>query len=176
METATATDLAPITTTTTLGVPERRHGGGRPALALMGAGLAALALAAMTLIPASEDPNGAGPAPVAAPATVAGGLTIHGPGDITVLTMTYEAGQSSGWHAHHGIHAVAILSGALAVYDASCNRTTYGPDNPYIGGQQLHLINNETDAAVSMIVTYLNPVQPSAPARITTTTPACATS
>jgi len=152
MQTSTAATWAPERTATAIA---RRPGAGSPLL-LLGAGLVTMALAVVSIFAWPERQAVVEVAPAAAPA----GLTISGPGDITVLNMTYDAGESSGWHAHRGIHAVAALSGELTVYDTACNRTTYGPDNPYIGGQQVHLIRNETGAPVPMLVTYLNPLQP----------------
>lgn len=169
MQTSTAATWAPGTTATS----SRQPVPARPLL-LIGAGVLVMALAAVSLL-AWPDGTAAPVVPAAvATTTEAAGLTIQGPGDITVLNLTYEAGESSGWHAHRGIHAVGILSGELAVYETNCARTTYGPDNPYIGGQQLHLIRNETGAAVPMVVTYLNPVQPGRPTPTPTTPPACA--
>ena len=80
--------------------------------------------------------------------------------DVSVVAQVYEPGQDSGWHAHPGIHAVAVLSGALTIYDSQCHAETYGPGHPYIGGQEPHLARNETDAPVVMSVTYLNPSAP----------------
>ena len=105
------------------------------------------------------------PAPVAtavATAAPAGplALTISGPGDVTVLHQVYEAGKDSGWHAHAGIHAVAVLSGTLTIYDEGCRRETFGPGQSYVGGQANHLVRNETAAPVDMVVTYMNPAGP----------------
>ena len=86
------------------------------------------------------------------------GLTIQSPGDISVLNMTYEPAKSSGWHRHRGIHAVAVISGTLTVYDQNCVATAYGPGQAYIGGQQLHLVRNEGSEPATMVVTYVNPV------------------
>lgn len=172
MQTSTAATQArgqAITTTPTVWRPSRT----KPML-LMALGVTVLSVATLTLFVALPEEHRPAPGPASPPAAPAAGLTIQGPGDITVLNMTYEPGETTGWHAHRGIHAVAILAGELAVYDAGCVRTTYGPDNPYIGGQQLHLIRNETGAPVPMVVTYLNPVTASQPAHVITTPPACA--
>lgn len=172
MQTSTAATWVSGTTTA---VSSRRDVPARPLL-FIGAGVLTMALAVVSLLAwpdRTTAPVESPAAPMAAAAT--GGLTIQGPGDITVLNMAYEAGESSGWHAHRGIHAVAILAGELAVYDTACNRTTYGPDNPYIGGQQLHLIRNETGGQVPMVVTYLNSLsaaQSAPPAQ--TSPPVCA--
>lgn len=168
-----ATSTVPITTT-------GRKSGPARSLFLMGSGVIVLALAAFTLfvaLPERSGPTAGASAPASGPAPETAqpaGLTIQGPGDITVLNMTYEAGETSGWHSHRGVHAVAILSGELVVTDANCVRTTYGPGNPYIGGQHLHLIRNETDGPVPMVVTYLNPTATSQAAHVVTTPPTCA--
>jgi quercetin dioxygenase-like cupin family protein len=80
-----------------------------------------------------------------------------GPGDVSVVTQVYEPGEDGGWHAHPGIHAVAVQSGVLTVYDGDCRRQTYEPGRPYVGGQLPHLVRNETAEPVVMAVTYLNP-------------------
>ncbi|MGH9225998.1 MAG: cupin domain-containing protein [Acidimicrobiales bacterium] len=80
-----------------------------------------------------------------------------GPEDISVVRQVYDPGQDSGWHAHSGIHAVAVLSGALTVYDLECRVQTVEPGSPYVGGQQAHRVRNETAEPVDMIVSYLSP-------------------
>jgi quercetin dioxygenase-like cupin family protein len=79
--------------------------------------------------------------------------------NVSVVTQVYLPGQRSGWHAHSGVHAVAVLSGTLTVYDEHCQRSTYEPGRPYVGGRQVHLATNETHAPVEMVVTYLSPVE-----------------
>ena len=64
--------------------------------------------------------------------------------DVSVVTQVYEPGATSGWHSHPGIHAVAVLEGTLTVYDSQCRSESYGPGRPYVGGQQPHLVRNET--------------------------------
>ena len=80
--------------------------------------------------------------------------------DVSIVTQVYEPGHDSGWHSHPGIHAVAVVSGELTVYDAQCRPTTYGPGRPYVGGRELHLVRNEAAVPVEMSVTYLNPSAP----------------
>jgi quercetin dioxygenase-like cupin family protein len=85
--------------------------------------------------------------------------------DVSVVTQVYEPGQESGWHSHAGIHAVAVISGVLTVYDSECRPQTFEPGRPYVGGQQPHLVRNETGAPVVMTVTYLNPSAPTTSTR-----------
>ena len=90
--------------------------------------------------------------------------------DISVVTQVYEPGQTSGWHSHPGIHAVSVTSGVLTVHASGCPTRTYEPGRPYVGGQQPHMVANETDAPVTMTVTYLNPSSPPNPEPRTTPT------
>ena len=92
------------------------------------------------------------------------GIVLRGPGDVAVVTQAYEPGQTSGWHAHAGLHAVAVLSGELTVYDRECRPQRVVAGEPYVGGRELHLARNETSEPVTMVVTYLNAVGPE-PAR-----------
>ncbi|MDQ4068873.1 MAG: cupin domain-containing protein [Actinomycetota bacterium] len=135
-----------------------------PVVAMV-AGALIMALAAVSLAVHAGD--GAGrPAPDAA--TVAGAPALPAdPGaitlsarDVSVVTQVYEAGEDSGWHSHPGIHAVAVISGVLTVYDSQCQRHTFEPGRPYVGGQQPHLVRNETDGPVTLAVTFLNPSAP----------------
>ncbi|MDQ3896821.1 MAG: cupin domain-containing protein [Actinomycetota bacterium] len=93
--------------------------------------------------------------------------------DVSVVTQVYEPGQNSGWHAHPGIHAVAVLSGVLTVYDSQCQAQTFEPGRPYVGGQAPHLVRNEGDAPVTMIVTYLQPSAPTGSTEHMAAPPGC---
>lgn len=142
----------------------------------MAAGLATVGLAIGILVTAQGGGEQRAPQPPAAeaaavPAAAPSGLTIQSTGDISVLNMTYEPGQSSGWHTHRGIHAVALVAGEVTVYDQNCVAHTYGPNEPYIGGQQLHLLRNEGAEPAVMVVTYMNPINPG-PAQVAPT-PQC---
>ncbi len=124
------------------------------AMTVLAAGVVASGLAAVGMLAiATRQPVAPAPATELPPA----GLTIPGPEGVSVVAQVYEPGQDSGWHAHSGIHAVAIRSGALTVYDTSCGRQSFVPGRPYVGGQELHLARNETDEPVEMVVTYLTP-------------------
>jgi quercetin dioxygenase-like cupin family protein len=126
--------------------------------------VAIVGAAGLTLAPRG-GPSSSEPVPASVPAANAHALgplavTLSGPGDVTVLTQAYEPGGDSGWHAHPGIHAVAVLSGTLTVYDEECRPQTFGPGQPYIGGQEPHRVRNEAQEPVQMVVTYLNPAGP----------------
>lgn len=91
-----------------------------------------------------------------APVVAASGFTIGGPNDVSVVNQVYAVGESSGWHRHTGIHAVAVLSGTLTVYDGGCQPQLVVPGRPYVGGQELHLARNERTTPVEMVVTYMS--------------------
>jgi quercetin dioxygenase-like cupin family protein len=147
--------------------PASRRRSGGPLVAMIG-GLAVM-VAAATLIPAAV--RTAGPDHTSAPAATAPtapadplAITLSAR-DVAVVSQVYEPGQQSGWHAHTGIHAVAVLSGTVTVYDSGCRAETFGPGRPYVGGQEPHLVRNETEEPVVMSVTYLAPSDHAASSR-----------
>jgi quercetin dioxygenase-like cupin family protein len=85
--------------------------------------------------------------------------------DVSVVVQVYDPGQDSGWHAHAGIHAVAVSSGVLTIYDSQCRPQAVAPGRPYVGGQEPHLARNETAEPVTLTVTYLSPSAPAASTR-----------
>ena len=107
---------------------------------MAGAWLVTTALAASALGRSAEHraplPHEVATAPVAA--RTASAITLGGPHDVTVVTQVHEAGESRGWHRHTGIHAVAVLSGTLTLYDRQCHAQFVVPGRPYVGGQELH--------------------------------------
>ena len=47
--------------------------------------------------------------------------------------------------------------------DGQCHARTFHAGQPYIGGQELHQVRNESAEPVVMSVTYLNPASGGAP-------------
>lgn len=135
--------------------PSRRRSGlAAPVLAMV-SGVVVLLFAATLVL------DRQGPAPTVSPGASAvtadpSSITLSAR-DISVVTQVYGAGEDSGWHSHSGIHAVTVLSGVLTVYDGQCRPQTFEPGRPYVGGQEIHLVRNETAAPVEMAVTYLSP-------------------
>ena len=148
------------------GAERRGRRSAAPVLAMVG-GLVALAAAATVLLSVRD---GGAPAPRPQPASDAAvaadplAITLSSR-DVSIVTQVYEPGVDSGWHAHSGIHAVAVLSGTLTVYDAQCQPRSFRPGEPYVGGQDLHLVRNESDSPVEMSVTYLSPSTGAGPTR-----------
>jgi quercetin dioxygenase-like cupin family protein len=80
-----------------------------------------------------------------------------GASQITVTSGSYEAGHSSGWHVHPGLHSVVVLTGALTFYDERCERHHVGPGEAHLGGDRAHLVRNETPDTSTFVVTYARP-------------------
>ena len=78
---------------------------------------------------------------------------LGGP-QVVVTSGAYEAGHSSGWHVHPGLHSVVVLTGSLTVYDERCQRQDYGPGDAYLGGDRPHLVRNATPDSATYVVTY----------------------
>lgn len=139
----------------------RRPGPRRPAMRpygvpLAAGGLVAVVLATLGLLPGgpSGGRRATSPSPPAAPVS---SLTVDAPSGVEVERVTYRPGQASSWHMHTGLHAVAVLSGTLTVYDGACEAHIYGPGDSYVGGTTEHMASNATDGPVDMVVTYIFP-------------------
>jgi quercetin dioxygenase-like cupin family protein len=151
----------------------------RPTVTLMALGLVvSLAAAGIAMGGSSGTETKVRSIPLAVPAPEPERdlFTLRGPEDVAVVTVVYEAGQSSGWHAHAGIHAIAVVAGEVTIYERDCVPQRVAPGRPYVGGQELHLVRNETADPVHMIVTYLNPATPSADAGQSSPPPSCTVS
>ena len=148
---------------------EARNARGRRGLApvtFMVAGLLVVGLAATVLLnDLNRDGVTSAPVPVATPAAADPLALTLSARDVSVVHQVYEPGEASGWHSHSGIHAVAVLSGTLTVYDGQCQAQTFHAGQPYVGGQQLHLVRNESAEPVVMSVTYLHPTSGGEPTR-----------
>ena len=161
-----------VTSEATATLPEAAEAGdgagrrGLAPVAFMVAGLLAVGLAATVLLSAlNRSGVTSAPAPVATPAAADPLALTLSARDVSIVHQVYEPGEASGWHSHSGIHAVAVLSGTLTVYDGQCQARTFQAGQPYVGGQQLHLVRNESAEPVVMTVTYLNPASGGEPTR-----------
>lgn len=132
--------------------------GRRTAIALMAAGLTvsivAIGLVTTTLLSSGTAPE---TAPLDVPATPTTAITISGTDGVAVHRMGYGPHESSSWHRHSGLHAIAVLSGTLTIVGPDCQPLRFGPGQSYVGGQGVHLARNDTDEPVEMSVTYLFP-------------------
>ncbi len=92
---------------------------------------------------------------------------------VTVTSGSYEAGHSSGWHVHPGLHSVVVLTGALTVYDERCDRHHVGPGEVYLGGDRPHVVRNETPDPSTFVVTYARPPAALDPGTVVPTPTGC---
>ncbi|MBA2383354.1 MAG: hypothetical protein H0V68_01635 [Actinobacteria bacterium] len=85
-------------------------------------------------------------------------LHTKGATDVTMQTITFAPGGSSGWHSHPGVVLVAIQSGTLTRYDAHCRTTQYGPGQAFVEfGDHAGLVRNNTASNAVVYVTYISP-------------------
>lgn len=78
---------------------------------------------------------------------------LGGP-QVVLTSGTYEAGHSSGWHVHPGVHSVVVVAGALTVFDERCERHVFGPGEAYLGGDRPHMVRNDSRTEAAYVVTY----------------------
>jgi quercetin dioxygenase-like cupin family protein len=45
--------------------------------------------------------------------------------DVAIVRVVIELGGSTGWHYHPGVGLAAVASGAVAFYDADCEKSVY---------------------------------------------------
>jgi quercetin dioxygenase-like cupin family protein len=96
-----------------------------------------------------------GAAPVATGGPAAPATSVPPSSHVDTEFVTYQPGQTSSWHAHMGVHAVAILSGEITIIDDNCQRHVYQAGDTYVGGRDPHAARNETGVATIMVVTYV---------------------
>lgn len=99
------------------------------------------------------------------------------PTDVRVQKLVFAAGSFSGWHHHPGIIVVAVESGAVTLWDSTCNSKTYGPGLPNgavftEGGDDPVQATSATGATA--YVTYVAPSADPPVFRIEDDPPACA--
>lgn len=120
-------------------------------------GLVIMAIASTILV--AEKSGTPHAVPVSASTAAPPAITLSAR-DVSVVAQVYEPGEDSGWHAHAGIYAVAVISGALTVFGADCDPQVVEAGRPYVGGQTAHLVRNETSAPAVTTVSYLGPSNP----------------
>lgn len=145
----------PVSTATPTDGNDRRSGLAGPVLAMV-SGVVVLALAVTLVLTGQRSAPPRIPSAASTVTADPSAITVSAR-DISVVTQVYGPGEDSGWHTHSGIHAVTVLTGVLTVYDGQCRPQTFEPGRPYVGGQDLHLVRNETAAPVEMAVTYVSP-------------------
>ncbi len=92
-------------------------------------------------------------------------IWTKGASDLYVQQNTWQPGGSTGWHTHPGPSFVIVTQGSVTVYegnDKTCTPHVYTantPNNSFvdIGGGDVHLIRNETNAVAQTMAVQLIP-------------------
>jgi quercetin dioxygenase-like cupin family protein len=95
--------------------------------------------------------------------------TRHGvSADVTVATVTIDAGGSSGWHHHPGVVIGVVQSGTVTFYDHRCRGTVYSAGQAFIeSSDSPGLVKNTGTATAIVEGTFIVPEStPPAPLRI----------
>jgi quercetin dioxygenase-like cupin family protein len=92
-------------------------------------------------------------------------IQTQGDSDLYVQQNTWQPGGSTGWHTHPGPSFVTVTQGSVTVYegdDPSCTPHVYTANTAHnsfvdIGGGDVHLIRNETNAVAQTIAVQFTP-------------------
>jgi quercetin dioxygenase-like cupin family protein len=92
-------------------------------------------------------------------------IQTQGASDLYVQQNTWQPGGSTGWHTHPGPSFVIVTQGSVTVYegdDPTCTPHVYTAntaDDAFvdIGGGDVHLIRNETDAIAQTVAVQFIP-------------------
>jgi quercetin dioxygenase-like cupin family protein len=91
----------------------------------------------------------------------AGGVTVKrvgGTADFATLSVSYDAGGSSGWHHHPGVGLVSVASGAVTVYRADCSHRTYTAGQAFVErGSAPNLVRNNGTTTALVYATFVIP-------------------
>ncbi len=79
------------------------------------------------------------------------------PFEIVTQTVTFTAGGTSGWHGHPGPVFVAVKSGTVTVYDATCIPRRYSAGQGFIEGPEPSVVRNEGSVTSQSVATLLVP-------------------
>ena len=79
-----------------------------------------------------------------------------------VVDNKFAPGASTGWHSHPGPSLILVVAGAIANYtgdDPTCQPHVYTTGTGFIdpGGQDKHMLQNETGAPAETIAVQLLP-------------------
>ncbi len=84
-------------------------------------------------------------------------LKTDGPFEIVTQTVTFQPGGTSGWHGHPGPVFVAVKSGTVTVYDASCVPRRYSAGQGFLEGPEPSVVRNEGTVVSENFATLLVP-------------------
>jgi quercetin dioxygenase-like cupin family protein len=89
-------------------------------------------------------------------------LKTQGQSDIYVVDNKIPAGGSVGWHSHPGPSLILVVSGTITNYhgdDPTCTPHVYSAGSGFVdaGGDDVHILRNETAAPAETIAVQLLP-------------------
>jgi len=92
-------------------------------------------------------------------------IKTRGKSDLYVQSNVWEPGGSTGWHTHPGPSLIIVTEGSITAYegdDPHCTPHVYTagtPNNTFVdlGGGDVHIIRNETNAEAKDIAVQLVP-------------------
>jgi quercetin dioxygenase-like cupin family protein len=89
-------------------------------------------------------------------------LKTHGQSDVYVVDNKFPPQASTGWHSHPGPSLILVVAGTVTNYvgdDPSCTPHAYSAGAGFIdpGGDDVHMLRNETGAPAETIAVQLLP-------------------
>ncbi len=82
----------------------------------------------------------------------------NGSTDVAVSTITFQPGQSSGWHHHPGVVLVVVKSGTLTEYSANCHTVKHKAGDGFVeAGNSPSLVRNNGQDTAVVEVTFIVP-------------------
>ena len=84
-------------------------------------------------------------------------LKTKEPFEIVTQTVTFQPGGTSGWHGHPGPVFVAVKSGTVTVYDATCIPRRYSAGQGCLEGPEPSVVRNEGTVVSENVATLLVP-------------------
>ena len=81
------------------------------------------------------------------------------PADVSVVTIRYAPGATTGWHSHPGVAIIAVTQGTGTLYEADCSSRRYSAGEVFVeaGNHAPVLFRNETQSEVVLTVTFVAP-------------------
>ena len=80
--------------------------------------------------------------------------------DVTMQTLTFQPGGSSGWHHHPGLVVVVVKSGQVTRFKGDCSKQTFAAGQSFVemGERDLVFVKNEGSTAAVVQNTLINAV------------------
>lgn len=80
----------------------------------------------------------------------------HGSTDVAMATVTWEPGQSSGWHHHPGVVLAVVKSGTLTMYNVHCHKEVVTAGEGFVeASNRSHLVRNNGNVTAVVEATFI---------------------